>query len=446
MFELRTPEWVVDLISKRILTFSGAASLYLFSLFVLPTYFGIDLGFFDLNASRLFLVIVLLLILKNQKRKQVFLSLIKLRYSMLFFLLFIIVAIYTNIFRRSFSGIFLFLIDTFIAFWVILYLIKYEFGIDGIISRIKNYAFILSICGLIEAVIKKSPFSYLNTLHYGSETALRYGSVRICGPCTTSNGYGLFLLILLALVCVDCKNRQISILKNKFLVFLILINLFLTGARLSLGLSILELALLFLFSNRKEKLKTLLLFGIIILFIGIFVVILPDWEISQTILRSIYQIVDVAFNTNYANLYGSNSEELANSNYYRKLLLQIFSLEYLNPWLGRGSSYHFSYVIEGYWLRSLDNYYVGLYVFFGYPGLISFILMSIQVLYEAVLNLHTRYDYIAKITIIIFICYYIGLWYLDQLQTYKFVYVVIAILFTSIDAGHAKEILLNDST
>lgn len=420
------------------LTFRNVASLYLFSLFVLPTYFGIDLFFFDMTASRFFLTMVLFLVIKSKRRNSVFMGLIKLRKSMLFFWVFIFIAIYTNALRGSLSGIFLFLIDTFLAFWVILYLIEYEFGIAEILRKIRGYAYILSVCGLIEAVMKKSLFSYLNTLHYGNQTTLRYGSVRICGPCTTSNGYGLYLLILLAIVCVDFKEKQINITKNKILVALIVINLFLTGARLSLGLCFLELFLLFLFSSSKHKV-TISLFALsIFTIIGFLVAIFPNLGVSQTIMRSVFQVVDVLWGTSYADLYGSNSAALADSNYYRKLLLQIFSLDYLNPWLGRGSSYRFSYVMEGYWLQSLDNYYVGLYVYFGYPGLAAFILMSIQVIYKAVKGLCLRHNVIAKMTIVIFVCYYIGLWYLDQLQTYKYIYVIIALLIASMDIDAKK--------
>lgn len=54
------------------------------------------------------------------------------------------------------------------------------------------------------------------------------------------------------------------------------------------------------------------------------------------------------FGTSYAIRYGVDSTSLANSASYRDALLDIFTVDWLNPWLGQGSGYHFSwYIPEG---------------------------------------------------------------------------------------------------
>lgn len=56
------------------LSYYGIADWFLFSLFVLPTYFGVRLGFFDLTALRLFEILLLWCIFKDKKNEVNLLS------------------------------------------------------------------------------------------------------------------------------------------------------------------------------------------------------------------------------------------------------------------------------------------------------------------------------------------------------------------------------------
>lgn len=427
-----------EMISNRTLTFSNVSDLYLMSVFILPTYFGIRLGFFDMTATRALLVLLLYGIWKNTERRKIFVEMCYPNKDNIFLYLFWLIMLYTNILRMSINGVFLTCIDVFLSTIAIWYLISYEYGIEETLSRIRVYAWFLGLCGIVEGVMGTSPFSLLNTLNKGGITSERFGSVRICGPCTTSNGYGLYLLILIPLVCINYKKNKIDILKNKWLVLLLMINVFFTGTRLAIGVAILELFLLIVFSDPQKLPRLISGLCILTIICVFFIKIFPNSSITQSFLRMILQVVDFIIGTNYAEAYGVDTLSLYNSNYYRTLLLNIFSLDYLNPWLGRGTTYHFSYVIEGYWIQSIDNYYVGLYVLWGYPGLVAFLVMSLRMVFKAVGGIFRYKNRLCLVILIILISYYIGLWYLDQLQTYKYIYILFGLILNE-TRGHFIE-------
>lgn len=421
------------LIVNKKLMFGGIVDWYLFCLFIMPSYFGIDLKLFDLTATRLFLILALYGIFISDERRNKFLELFKVRSIYLPMYAFFGVCLLTNILRVSLNGIFNTAVDTILAFFVIYYVIRYEIGLENLLLKIKVYAWILGICGVVEAVFHKSPFSYLRTLNYGAETAERFGSVRICGPCTTSNGYGLYLLILIPMICIAYRKNKIDLLKNKWLLLLLCLNVFLTGTRLALGMLGLELLLLFLFSNPEKKFLTFVFWGSLIGGLIIFLILFKDTEIAQSILRSIFTVVDTVFETTYSAEYGAVLNDLQNSDTYRELLPQVFSLEYLSPILGRGIGYNLSVVIEGYWIRSIDNYYIGIYVTYAYPGVVTFVLMQFTFLAVAIRNvIYMRKNAVSKVISIVLICYSICLWYLDQLQTYKYIYILFAMLLVEL--------------
>lgn len=425
------------LISNGKILYGGIVDGYLFCLFVIPNYFGINLGFFDLTATRLFLLLTLYGIFISESRRTCFLNLFRLRTLYLPMYVFWGICLLTNVVRVSLNGIFNIAIDTVLVFFVILYIIKYEIGIENLLSKIRVYSWILGICGIIEAVLHKSPFAYLRTLNYGADTAERFGNIRICGPCTTSNGYGLYLLILIPLVCIVYKKGTIDILKNKGLFLLLCVNVFLTGTRLALGVLGVEVLLLIIFSDREKKAWTFIFFAVLVGCSVLFLILLRNTGIGQSILQSLFNVVDSVFGTSYAAKYGTDMESLYNSNYYRKLLPQIFSLDYLNPMIGRGLSYQFSCVIGGYWIRSIDNYYVGIFITYAYPGLVAFITFQVSMIIKSIKNIVTKRRIVSKTVLIILACYFLSLWYLDQLQTYRYVYILFVMLIVDADENRS---------
>ena len=115
-------------------------------------------------------------------------------------------------------------------------------------------------------------------------------------------------------------------------------------------------------------------------FIKVMIVIIPvtvmliyclkDTSFIQSLLRTFFSAIDEVLNTNYAVKYGADATTLYNSSYYRELLWKHTILgDWLNPLLGRGGNYKFGMYVEGYRIQSIDNFYVGQYITYAWPGM-----------------------------------------------------------------------------
>ena len=97
-----------------------------------------------------------------------------------------------------------------------------------------------------------------------------------------------------------------------------------------------------------------------------------------------------------------------------------------DPLLGRGGAFNFHLYIEGYDIKSIDNFYVAQYVTYAWPGLIAWIFMSVSYFTDSVKKAVKNIN-LAKLFAICWICYFIGLWYLDQLQTFPLMMIFFAL-------------------
>ena len=139
-------------------------------------------------------------------------------------------------------------------------------------------------------------------------------------------------------------------------------------------------------------------------------------------------VVDQLFGTTYAAAYGIDSSTLQNSSNYREVLPYIFTLDWLNPLVGRGT--HFGGVeIQGVYVHSIDNYYVSQYIKYAYPGLVSYVLFLAVTLITLIHEIYKYKSGLAKMVLIGAGCYFLNLWWLDALQTLKFVYLLLAVFF-----------------
>lgn len=327
------------------------------------------------------------------------------------------IVIGTNLIHPSLSTIFYWVTNVVLVIYLIAYLIVYEYGIELFLEKIRKCVWIIVCVSPLELVIGKSPFSLLDTLGKSSVTS-RFGSARIMGNCSTANGYAMFLMILLPLLCYDWKKNRINLGKNTGLLALMALNIFLTGSRLTIGTLILGLVLCFFAQPRLQLKKSLLFCVFIIPIIGMILYVFRDVSFFQGILRTFFSALDEVLGTNYSVQFGADAQMLYNSSYYRELLWKNTVLgDWLNPWIGRGGSYNFGMYIEGYRIFSVDNFYVGQYITYAIPGVITWLLMSISFLCDMI-ACFLKKNMLGFALAVSFICYYISLWYLDQLQTY----------------------------
>lgn len=416
------------LIIDKTIRFSGVADWFLFSLFVLPTYLGVRAIFFDLTALRLFEILLLIGIFRNKNRQRNFTIMIKKCPNKWFFTIFIFVVIYTNLLRGELNSIFYWITNGILVFTSVSYLIIYEYGIDGFLKKIKAYLWIITTISPVELIIKKPPFSFLDTLGKSSINE-RFGSTRIMGNCSTTNGYAMFLLILLPLIWYDPEKKRIDMGKNKLLFALIALNVFLTGSRLTVGTLVLAAALCFILQARSVLKRNLMALFIIIPIVCIVVYMNRDIEFFRSILRTFFSAVDEVLGTQYSVLYGAQEGTLYNSTYYRELLWKNTILgDWLNPWLGKGGGYKLNMYIQGYYIRSCDNYYVAQYIAYGIPGVVAWLLMSLSFFVGMIKSIF-RKKMLGYTLAVSFVCYFISLWYLDHLQTFPIMMTMFALTF-----------------
>lgn len=403
--------------------------LFVFALFVLPQYFGFQIAGFDITAQRISMIMLIVFIMGKQSRWFDFIEIVKTCDFSIHILAFMAVLFYTAAFRFNVNTLLYSLIE-FLCFYLLIYIIRDVFGIEKFISLIVKFTFILCIQGLIEYVLGYTLFKYLSTipdLYTGS--FIRSGSYRIMGPCNHALGYGLLLLTVVPIACVDVKNNVIDILQNKLLLLLLIINIFLTGSRSTLGILCLELFLLLLYSNKYNRKKTVIYFFGIITGITLFVVVFYNTSLARYIMLQVASIYDELAGTEYAIKYGAEVNRLQESSNYRKMLPYIFTLDWLNPLIGKGSTFVLNVKIGEIAIQSIDNFYVAQYIRFAYPGLITYVVFMFGVLKLMYVTAKKYKSGIIKCMFIGSLCYFINLWWLDTLMTLKYVYILFAIFY-----------------
>lgn len=410
-----------------IFKFKHAAMFFLLGVFFFPSYFGINVGF-DLTVLRLFEIILLVMIYNNKIRLNQFIILIKNCKQNIFIALYFFIICYTNILRSmNITGIINVLTNWIIVFYLMLYLIKYEFGVKRFIKYIKIILWAICIVSILELFIGFPPFSLLDTLGKSS-TNSRFGLTRLMGHCTTTNGFGLYLMLLLPVAAYDEEKKQIDIIGNKWLVILVVACGLLTGSRLAAGAAILEIFLLVVFSPKKARRK-IIVYGAL-LFVAIFAItfLLQDIPFFKSLLITLFSAVDEVLGTEISVKYGADPDALFNSTHYRELMWRgVFLQNWLNPILGQGADYKFAMFIDHCLIQSLDNYYVGQYVAYGYPGLVAWFIMALSFLPNMFRNTINKTGPICMVIIVSFFGYFISLWYLDQLQTFPIMMTLFAL-------------------
>ncbi len=409
-------------------TIRGISICFIASYFLMPQYVGINLAGFDLTVNRIFLLVLLMCIVADENSAKEFVGMVRNFKYLAPVLCFEIVLAYTGVLRVDINTLMNATIE-FVFMFLLIYVIKYILGISLFIKIVKVSAFILCVLGIQEYVTGINLFHKLQTLDANFSQYIRSGSLRIMGPCGHALAYGLLLLLFLPLVCVDWEEKKVNLLQNKLLFFLIVINIFLTGSRSSLALLIVELGLLFLCSPVKEKKQALLFLLLAVAAVAAFVVVMPNNSMSRYIMLQVTSVIDTVLGTNFAVSYGAETERLSNSSYYRQVLPKVFFVSYLNPILGRGVSRHSSFQIDGISIISIDNFYVAQYIRYAYTGLLSYMWFVVAIAIDMLKNWFRRKDGVYAVLLIACVSYYINLWWMDSLQTLRYVYAWFAMIY-----------------
>lgn len=407
----------------------GCAIFFVFVYYVMPQYFGIDVKVFDLSLQRICVMAFVAYILCNRKRIQTFWEMILAFKLTPFFILYLIVCLYTAVFRTH-VGTIMYPVMELLGVLVFAYIAKELISFERMQKLIVLFLWILCIEGLLEVVLKFSLFSKLETLSgIFAGNLERSGSYRVAGPCNHSIAYGMLLIAAVPIICIDIKEDEVDILKNPVLLVMVGVNALVTGSRSSLGLYIIEVFVLFCFSRKYNRKKALLVILAVLTLLAIAVVAAWGSSFSNYIMRQILTLVDTAMGTEFAADFGADALRLSQSSSYRKLLLRVFSIDALNPFVGRGTMTGFSWAFENWYIHSIDNYYVQCYIQYAYPGLVTACLIPISGWFYMIRTyIRTK----SGVTIALFtgtVMFYINLWYVDHLMSLKYMYILFVCFF-----------------
>ncbi len=422
--------------SKEAIAFTSISLAFFFVLYVIPQYFGLPLPIFDLSALRVMLIIMLLFILGINYRQKQFIDLImKAPYSKVIFPYLIIIS-YTSILRVDFNAFFYPVIE-FISFYILVYVIKNCFGVKKTLNYIILFSYLITILGLMEYVLQRSPFSYMEIIK-GLYTGryIRSGNYRIMGPMNHSLTYGLMLITMVPIICYDQEKEEINLLKNKLLFIMVTINIFLTGSRSTLSIFLLEVVLLALFSF-KRNIKRYIFTGIFIAtFVTTFFIIFKNSSITHYFLLQITSIIDELLGTAYSIRYGADQAGLVGSSEYRDQLNHIFQVDWLNPLIGKGRYADISFEINGRYIESIDSFYIAEYIRYAYPGMICYIVFLLYFLFSMLKSSFQKKSQLNRVLFVGSLCFCINILWVESFPRY--LYILFAI-FCNISANPFEE-------
>jgi hypothetical protein len=423
--ETKTSKYIKP--SREQKVFEGLSVLFLFSLFVMPQYFGLALPVFDFTLLRIMIVLIAFMIIVDDQRKNDFGNLILQSKLTIVLIPYMMVISYTMVLRADINAFLNPFIEIFSLF-LLIYVIQYVLGVERTMNILVKYVYLLAILGIVEYIIGRSPFSYLETIK-GIYTGrfVRSGSYRIMGPCNHSLGYGLLLVASTPIACIDFKENHISLMRRPILVLLLFANVFLTGSRSTLGVFIAEIIMIFLFTKKSEKKKFIISFIVFVFALAAFLAVGYKTKIAQYILLQIANMIDTVFGTEYSLMFGGNTDALSSSSNYRAQLKYIFTVSWLNPILGIGRKRSFSSEINGSYIESIDNFYIAEYVRYAYPGLIAYAFFLIYYLIGMIKRSISEADAVYKAVFVGTVFYLINLNWVDSLQTLKYMYIWVAI-------------------
>ena len=414
----------------------GLNVFLLIVLFIMPQYFGIHIGW-DITCTRLANILLIIYSLLQFRVFNLFTKTFISCSITIPLVLYLLVALYTMIFRVDVNALVLVLLEV-LTLYMLIFAIRYVIGVKRAIRIIIGCAYFLSIYGFVEFVAGQSLFlKFLKTVPTIVVNSYRSGYYRIMGPCGHALGYGLLLILFVAMACLDYEKNEIYLYKRPVLLVMLIGNTFLTGSRSSQGIVLVEIVIILILSSREKRKKAVFYSVILVLSGVVFTVVTYNTKIGQYIMMQITMLIDQIFNTELSLKYGAEVTRLQDSENYREYLPKIFNLDWLNPLVGRGVKQSFSAEIlkeDGtmIYIKSIDNYYVNQYIKYAYPGLIAYVAFIITTAITMIKEIIKHKSAVAKIIFLGFICYFVNLWWVDALQTLKFVYAYVAVFFATL--------------
>ena len=413
--------------TKELNAFRKVAAAYVFALYVLPQYFGIPNPVFDLTAVRIMIIITMALIVSDYGRNCAFGDVLLKEKVGPVLLPYTIVLIYTMVLRADINAFLNPFIEIFEMF-LLIYLIKDSLGEEGVINLLMVCIYTLVFLGFVEMAMRESPFFMLKTIKSFPVTRfVRDGHYRIMSSANHALGYGLMLVTMIPFAGYDVKTKEFNVFRRPILLLLLMVNVFQTGSRSTLGVAFAEILMMVAFSDLKYLKANL--FYLAVTLVAFCMVLAATFKTSfgNYIMLQLTSLVDAVLGTSYSVNFGADALLLRQSAAYRDLLKEIFHVDWVNPLLGIGRKRAFTSLVNGRVVKSIDNFYIAEFVRYAYPGMYSYMFFLGYMLYGMARDIVKTRSGLIRMCFVGASMYCYNIKVVDSLQTLKYLYVLFAI-------------------
>lgn len=424
---------------KLRIRYSFVARCFLVSFVLFPNLVSLRVGGLpSITLPRIFLVICYLWLLCDLRMQSRFLRVISNNIYNFPIVVYLVVCLYTAVLCKDVNSFFGFFVDSALTYYLVVYVLRTCLSIDDLTRLISVCLYVMCVIGVIEFVTGVNVLS-LVSIGEGSEIAstFRDSTLRVRGPYGHPLGYAMVLLLLFPLSCYSREEGSVSLFRHKALFLLVFLNVLFTGSRSGIGLFCIEVVILCVFTSRKYRSGTMLASIAAALTLVVCAMLFADNTLVRYVLRQLFYVVDQVFGTNVALRYGGDAS-IMNSTVARDRIWKVPFDPSLSPWIGKGVSYQTgAYRIDGWLVRSIDNYYIRTYISYGVFGVIAVLLIFAAFVRANIRRMFDE-DKIYVVCLTAGLLYACNLVVVDELATYRYFFIVLAISSVVISEMRAK--------
>lgn len=322
--------------------------------------------------------------------------------------------------------------------------------VEKVIKCFLFAALFIACTGMIEFTLKVNLFSFLDIVQssrqlFSSDVYARLGENRIEGPFGHPLAYCNFLLMAIPLGIYQWQTgKNLKVKTAYFLgILILLMNLLFTLSRGPMLALIIGMLIYFALTNKRSK---QILFMLVMIITGLLFIAITARVIPWFIRNFFISILDSVFMKDTSG-FGADSNASEYRLYLFDLAKRLVKGSYI--WFGRGMS--FFRVNEVYdWIpgrsftresrvTSIDNFYILKYIQMGVVGIFSYLIFILSLIYASFLNfarnIHKEF-YLCFL--FAFVSYFISLFTVDEIGTFKYLWILTGILMAKISLSRCK--------
>jgi hypothetical protein len=422
----------------------------------IPSYLAFDLGgaFPLVKISRLVVIYVILFDLifnrdKFRKFKEITLS--KDIKIIIFSILFLLFTLIQNFLAypdaESFKILISFISEEVLLSVYIFFRAAGNGDVDKTVKCFISAAFFIAIMGIFEFLLRVNMFSFFDIVKtnrqlLSSDVYARLGENRIEGPFGHPLAYCNFLLMTIPLGIYEWQtSKEIKVKTVYFAItLLLLLNLFLTLSRGPILAFIIGASIYFICTNRRSK---QIIFMLASVFSGVLLIGLITRALPGFIRNFLVSVLDSVLMRNTVSGFGANADASTYRLYLFDFAKKLVGDDYI--WIGRGISFFrlnevYDSVPGMYGktqITSVDNYYILKYIEMGLMGIFSTFVFIFSLIYSCIINfLKAINREFALCFLFIIISYFISLFTVDEIGTFRFMWIITGILAAKISLNH----------